>query len=74
MRKEKQNWPPFYNKVYSLRTKTRLKCRGRKQALSQHLVRPCSKELLTTETLVNSKFDCKTSRVTERFQGEVNLP
>ena len=47
---------------------------GRKEALSQHLVRPCSKELLTTETLVNSKFDCKTSRVTEGFQEEVNLP
>lgn len=48
---------------------------GRKEALSQHLVRPCSKELLTTETLVNfGEFDCKTSRVTERFQEEVNLP
>ena len=30
--------------------KNETKMQGRKQALSQHLVRPCSKELLTTET------------------------
>ena len=49
MRKEKQNWHHF---ILGLKpqNKNETKMQGRKQALSQHLVRPCSKELLTTET------------------------